>query len=97
MKPFLAYEEDDLKQRRNLIHLGFGRRWFDSNDLQGCFQWNVFLASDRCTEVSDLIHILQFTPLILYFLIIDSSSSLYCSSWISSVETWIVFQEANAL
>jgi hypothetical protein len=26
MKPFLAYEEDDLKQRRNLIHLGFGRR-----------------------------------------------------------------------
>jgi hypothetical protein len=26
MKPFLVYEEDDLKQHRSLIHLGFGRR-----------------------------------------------------------------------
>jgi hypothetical protein len=26
IKPFLAYEEDDLKEGRSLIHLGFGRR-----------------------------------------------------------------------
>jgi hypothetical protein len=26
IKPFLIYEEDDMKKHRNLIHLGFGRR-----------------------------------------------------------------------
>jgi hypothetical protein len=52
---------------------------FNSSDLQGCFKWTVFLASDRGTEVSDLIHNIEFIPLTLYFLIIDSSSSLCCS------------------
>jgi hypothetical protein len=52
---------------------------FNSSDFLGCFEWNVFLASDQGAEVSDLIHSFQFIPLTLCFLIIGSSSSLSCS------------------
>jgi hypothetical protein len=76
------YEEDDLKQRRSLIRLGFAEADLNSGKVQDCFEWNVFLASHRRTEVSDLIQSLQFIPLMPYFLIIDSSSFL-CRSFLN--------------
>jgi hypothetical protein len=42
-------EEDDMKQGRSLIYLGFGENDFKSGDLPDCFEYDFFMATNWCT------------------------------------------------
>jgi hypothetical protein len=48
IKPFLVHEDDDMKQSRSLIHLGFRKGWLELRQFAGLFQMALSMASDRC-------------------------------------------------